>query len=144
LSKTAFRGIPQSGIITCPSHTSETQETPGNLSLALPERTTYNKSRSLEDEMKRILFISLLFVVCLTMTLHAQTGLSPDKVPRMTIQELKQQMDNPNLIIIDVRSSHDWEDSTMKIKGSVREEASKVATWISKYPPTKTIVLHCA
>jgi hypothetical protein len=94
--------------------------------------------------MKRILFISLLFVVCLTVALHAQTGLSPDKVPRMTIQELKQQMENPNLVIIDVRSSHDWEDSTTKIKGSVREEASKVATWVSKYPPTKTIVLHCA
>jgi rhodanese-related sulfurtransferase len=62
----------------------------------------------------------------------------------MTIQELKQQMGSPNLVIIDVRSSHDWEDSTTKIKGSVREEASKMGTWINKYSPSKTIVLYCA
>jgi hypothetical protein len=94
--------------------------------------------------MKRISFITLLFVTCLTMNLYAQNTLSPDKVPRMTIEALKQQMGSPNLVIIDVRSSHDWEDSTIKIKGSVREEASKVATWIAKYPPSKTIVLYCA
>jgi hypothetical protein len=92
--------------------------------------------------MKKIWFISLLFFVCLAMSLHAQVTPDPDKVPRMTIQELKQQMGNPNLVIIDVRTSHDWEDSTTKIKGAVREEASKVGTWIAKYPQSKTIVFY--
>ena len=91
--------------------------------------------------MKKISFISLLFLVCLALSLHAQE-LSPDKVPRMTIQELKQQMDSPNLVIIDVRSSHDWEDSTTKIKGAVREEASKMGAWMAKYPQSKTIVFY--
>jgi rhodanese-related sulfurtransferase len=94
--------------------------------------------------MKRIVVFAVLLIVGLAINLHAQNGLSPERVPRMTIQELKQQLGSPDLIIIDVRSAHDWEDSTIKIKGSVREEASKAAGWIAKYPPTKTIVLHCA
>jgi hypothetical protein len=94
--------------------------------------------------MKKISFITLLFVVCLAMSLHAQVTPDPAKVPRMTVETLKQQMDSPNLVIIDVRSSHDWEDSKTKIKGSVREDAYKVAAWIAKYPPSRTIVFYCA
>jgi rhodanese-related sulfurtransferase len=94
--------------------------------------------------MKRILIIALALVTGSVMTLHAQTALTPDSVSRMTIEELKQQMDNPNLAVIDVRTSHDWEDSTTKIKGSIREDASKTASWIAKYPPNKTLVFYCS
>jgi rhodanese-related sulfurtransferase len=85
-----------------------------------------------------------VLVAGLAMALHAQTALSPDNVPRMSIEELKRQIDNPNLAIIDVRTSKDWEDSTTKIKGSVREDGSKAATWIAKYPPDKILVFYCA
>jgi hypothetical protein len=94
--------------------------------------------------MKRIVVVAALLIVGLAVSLYAQVTPDPAKVPRMTIQELKEQMGKPNLVIIDVRSSHDWEESKTKIKGSVREEASKVGAWIAKYPPGKTIVLYCA
>ncbi len=94
--------------------------------------------------IRKIPIIALALVTGFVMTLYAQTTLSPDKVPRMSIEELNQQINNPNLIIIDVRTSHDWEDSTMKIKGSIREDASKAATWMAKYPPDKTLVFYCA
>lgn len=53
-------------------------------------------------------------------------------------------MDTPDLIIIDVRTPHDWEVSATKIKGSVREDPSGTASWMAKYPPDKTLVFYCA
>jgi rhodanese-related sulfurtransferase len=94
--------------------------------------------------MNKMLIITMVLVTGWVMTLHAQTALTPDNVPRMTIEELKQQINNPNLVVIDVRTSHDWESSTTKIKGSIREDASKAASWIDKYPPGKTLVFYCA
>ena len=93
--------------------------------------------------MKKISVIALLLVAVLVTALHAEKALTPDNVPRMSIEELKAQMDSPNLIIIDVRASHDWEGSTTKIKGAIREDASKAASWIAKYPPNKTLVFYC-
>ena len=53
-------------------------------------------------------------------------------------------MDNSDFVIIDVRSDHDWQDSNTKIKGAVRENPSKLDSWINNYPKDKTIVLYCA
>jgi hypothetical protein len=97
-----------------------------------------------EDYMKKILVIALALITGFAMTLYAQATLTPDKIPRMSIEELKRQIDNPNLIVVDVRSSHDWEESATKITGSVREDASNTINWIAKYPPNKTIVFYCA
>ncbi len=93
---------------------------------------------------EEMVIITLVLVLGLVTPLHAQKALTPDNVPRMSIEELKQQVDNSNLTVIDVRTSHDWEDSTTKIKGSIREDASKATTWMAKYPPNKTFVFYCA
>ncbi len=94
--------------------------------------------------MKKILIIASVLVMGLAMALHAQTVLTPDNVPRMGIEELKQQMDNPNLTIIDVRKPGDWADATTKIKGSIREDPPTVTTWMAKYPIDRTLVFYCA
>jgi rhodanese-related sulfurtransferase len=94
--------------------------------------------------MKKLLILTLALITGFAMTLHAQATLTPDKIPLMSIEELKRQIDNPDFMIVDVRSSHDWEDSTTKIKGSIREDASNTTNWIAKYPPNKTIVFYCA
>ena len=94
--------------------------------------------------MKKIPIIALLLVTGFVMALHAQTALSPDKAPRISIEDLKQQIDNPDFIVIDVRAPHDWADSATKVKGSIREDPSRAASWITKYPPNKTIVLYCS
>ncbi len=93
--------------------------------------------------MKRIVLIVLLFFTGSVGILYAQTPLTPEGVPRMTIDQLKQQMNNPNVVIIDVRTPHDWGESTMKIKGAIREDASKLDSWMTKYPPNKTLVFYC-
>ena len=41
--------------------------------------------------------------------------------PRMTKEELKPMLGNPDVLIVDVRADKDWADSDLKIKGAARE-----------------------
>jgi len=63
--------------------------------------------------------------------------------PRMTGEELKSRLGNPETIIIDVRTGASWEESAEKIPGAVREDPETVRTWMSRYPPEKTLVFYC-
>jgi len=69
---------------------------------------------------------------------------SAGDTPRMTKEELKAMMDDPNLVILDVRTGGDWKDSESKIKGAIREEPREVKVWAKKYDKSKTYVLYCA
>ena len=64
-------------------------------------------------------------------------------VPKITTEELKAILDNPDLRIIDVRIKRDWEKSTLKIRGALWEDFFEIDTWAQKYPKDKTIVLYC-
>jgi rhodanese-related sulfurtransferase len=67
-----------------------------------------------------------------------------EEIPRMTKEELKGMLGKPEVIIIDVRSKADWAGSKLKIKGAVREDPKKVASWMDKYSKDKIIVFYCA
>lgn len=86
--------------------------------------------------------IGLLIVVvagCL------QRWTSDEKTPRMTQEELKAMLGNPDLAIIDVRTDEDWKKSDFKIKGAVREDPEKdIKTWAEKYPKDRTLVFYCS
>ncbi len=73
----------------------------------------------------------------------AATELTPESVQKMSIGGLKAQLGNPDVIVIDVRTVHDWENSKTKIKGAVREDVRFIASWIDKYPKEKTLVFYC-
>ena len=62
----------------------------------------------------------------------------------MTKEQLRPLLGKPDVIIIDVRTNYDWDKSKMKIKGAVREEGMKFASWMNKYPKDKTMVFYCA
>jgi rhodanese-related sulfurtransferase len=81
-----------------------------------------------------VLFLGLIF------TLPARAN----DVPRVTKEELKEQMDEPNLVIIDVRAESDWKGSNVKIKGAVREDPKKVESWMNKYSKEKILVFYCS
>ena len=67
------------------------------------------------------------------------------KVPRITKEEVKSMIGNPDLIILDVRSAQGWKDSEWKIKGAVREDRKgETSVWMDKYPKDKILVLFCA
>ena len=68
---------------------------------------------------------------------------SASDVPKVTAEELRAMLGNPDLIIIDVRIERDWKASALKVKGAAWEDFLDVDTWARKYPKDKTIVLYC-
>jgi hypothetical protein len=68
----------------------------------------------------------------------------PSEVPRIQADELKSRLNDPALIVIDVRTDEDWNNSQAKIKGAVRQPAKAVSDWASTYTKDQTIVLYCS
>jgi hypothetical protein len=96
--------------------------------------------------MKKVLFVFTMLLLSgfIQAALCAPTAPDPESVPRMTKERLKAQLGNSNFVIIDVRATHDWQNSAIKIKGAIREDPSNLDSWIKKYTQNKTIVLYCA
>jgi len=86
--------------------------------------------------------------VALAVTLVFTAGFigtaAAEDVPRITKEDLKGKLGDPNVLIIDVRTGSDWKASDVKIKGAIREEAKNVSEWAPKLDKNKTIVLYCA
>jgi len=79
------------------------------------------------------------------LTMGINLASAGEEVLRMTKEELKEMLGKPDVIIIDVRATLDWQESGQKILGAVREEPDKAAkSWAEKYPKDKLIVLYCA
>ena len=91
---------------------------------------------------KSILFVAVITVFALA-AVFAMPAAAQD-AKRMTIEELKGMLGNPDLVIVDVRRDGDWNSSAIKVKGALREDPEKVDTWMSKYPKDKTLVFYCA
>ena len=89
--------------------------------------------------MKRVAVIALLvFAACL---FHA--ALRADEALKMTKEQLKAQLGNSDVVIIDVRVPPAWNAGKNKIKGAVREDPTTVDSWIYGYPKDKTYVFYC-
>ena len=89
----------------------------------------------------------LLLAVCIgfvTGGLLWAAGGGVADVPKISTSQLRTMLGNTDVVIIDVRATHDWEGDTTKIKGAVREEPAQVAQWAAKYAKDKTIILYCA
>lgn len=67
------------------------------------------------------------------------------KAPRLTKEELKLMVGNPDTVIIDVRLDDEWRKSEWKIQGAVREDPEKdFKNWAEKYSKDKTLVFYCS
>jgi len=86
----------------------------------------------------------LSLVLSLAMTCVFALTVMAAEAPRITKEEVKGMLGNPDVIIIDVRAGGDWNSSNVKIQGAVREDPSKVGSWMDKYPKDKTLIFYCA
>jgi len=86
-----------------------------------------------------------IFLVGFVLTGCLQNLALDAKVPRMTKEDLRSLLDNPVVIILDVRIADEWKKSDLKIKGAVHEDPEKdYRIWGSKYPKDKTLVFYCS
>jgi len=90
--------------------------------------------------------LSATLVVTLYLTVVGISALAAlaQETPRITKEELKKKLGNPDVIIIDLRLGRDWENSELRIEGALREDPGNLNSWLSKYPKEKTLVLYCA
>lgn len=72
------------------------------------------------------------------------TAVKAAEVSRITKEELRARLGDPDLVILDVRRATDWSTGDVKIQGAVRADPGDVAAWADKYPKEKTLVLYCA
>jgi rhodanese-related sulfurtransferase len=93
--------------------------------------------------MKKSTIIMIMAIVAALAVCFSVTTGAAD-VEKMTIQELKSMLGNPDVIIVDVRQPGDYNSSGAKIQGAVREDPGSVSTWMSKYPKDKTLIFYCA
>ncbi len=93
--------------------------------------------------MRKIWLVSFLVLMAGFFLTAAVPAEATEMVPRMTVDELKAQLHNPDLILLDVRSPADWERSDLKIAGALREEPRRFKEWAGKYPKEKNLVLYC-
>ncbi len=84
-----------------------------------------------------LLFLSLFL-------LSAGEVFSYQAVHKITVDQLKTMLSDPDIAIIDVRTGIDWNSSEWKIKGAVREDPMDTDTWAKRYPKDKTLVIYCA
>ena len=94
--------------------------------------------------MMRLGWTTIVFGVGFLIGLNAVAAFEGAKgVPRMTAGELNARLEDPNLLILDVRIGLDWTDSDSMIKGAERKDPREFQDWIDQLPSNKTIVLYC-
>ena len=65
-----------------------------------------------------------------------------ENVPAISVHQVKPLLNNPDVIIIDVRKYRNWWRSSKKILSAVREDPFKVDEWAQKYPKDKLLIFY--
>lgn len=67
-----------------------------------------------------------------------------EEAPRITKEELRASLNDPDVVILDVRANNDWNRSGRKVEGAIREDPGAFESWAHKYSKDKTLVLYCS
>jgi predicted sulfurtransferase len=92
-----------------------------------------------QDKFSTTLLPALVFAfVGLTLI----SSVAAEAVPRIGKEKLKEMLGNPDVIILDVRESKNWQESEFKIKGAIRKRPKFFADWAKEFPSNKVLVLY--
>ena len=93
--------------------------------------------------MRKAGFIVLTAFVFTVLAAALPAPSRAEGAPRISLEVANALVGNPEVAIIDVRRTSDWEKSSVKIKGAVRE-SEKDISWAGKYPKDQFLILYCA
>jgi hypothetical protein len=93
-----------------------------------------------KEDIMRKATICWALAVAVSLALAAPVWAAKD-VTLIEKEALKSWLNDPNLLIIDVRRGN-WETSTKKIKGAVRQNPDGARKWAATIPKDKKIVLY--
>ncbi len=92
--------------------------------------------------MKKVLLVGMLGILIVFIACTNVRSLK--NVPRVSKDYLKAKLGSPDLVLVDVRSKNDWENSSDKITGAARMDPKAVDTWLETLPKDREIILYCA
>jgi len=101
--------------------------------------------------MKKLLLSVTVFVLSLAVagpSLAAVGGGSGDAplpypdIPRVTKEQVRAMLANPDVVILDCRPAEQWRFSAQKLPGAVHEDPTKVEAWAGKYSKDKTYIIY--
>ena len=67
-----------------------------------------------------------------------------EKIARISPEDLTEQLESPEVVIIDVRKKKDWDASEEMIESAVAEDPAHPEKWLDQFPKDRTFVLYCA
>ena len=100
----------------------------------------YKKGKKMkQDVISKTLLPALVFAF-IGVTLIS--SVSAEAVPRIGKEVLKKMLGGPDVIILDVRNSKNWQESEFKIKGAIRKRPKLFTNWAKEFPSNKVLVLY--
>jgi len=81
---------------------------------------------------------SLIFVFAASSSL----SVSASGISIISINQLKLILGNPEIAVIDVRGSKDWQSSNVKIKGAIRGSPKNFESWANDFSKDKVLILY--
>ncbi len=88
------------------------------------------------------LTILSIVIVSAFVGLIISPGFATEDVIRISKEKLEKLIDNPDVIILDVRYTQHWQNSEHKIKGAVRKRPTLFDSWANEFPRDKALVLY--
>ena len=88
--------------------------------------------------LKKTLMISFL-AIGFPVFLSAQAF---GQVTNITVHQLLESLEHPQVLILDVRTSGSWQASDKKIKGAVRKNPDTFDSWANELPKDKYLALY--
>lgn len=93
--------------------------------------------------MKRKPVVAAVFLLGFFLAWQGTPGAAGDEeIPRMTKEELRPLLGNPDVVVLDVRI--EGRNAPTRIPGAVYEDPLKVDDWSFRYPKGNRIVLYCS
>ena len=83
----------------------------------------------------------LIFLIIISRTVVSAAE-NDENVPTISVQQVQPLLNNPDVIIIDVRKYRNWWRSSKKVLSAVREDPFKVDEWAQKYPKDKSLIFY--
>jgi len=93
----------------------------------------------MRDKFLTILSIGLGFALVGLITISV---FSAEHVPRISKEKLNKLLGSPDVIILDVRLSKNWQQSETKIKGAIRRRPKLFDSWANEFPRNKMLFLY--
>lgn len=64
------------------------------------------------------------------------------EIPRISLNEVKELLGKPGVVLLDTRPLEQWNDSDSKLPGAFYGDPTNVKSWANKYPKDAHLIIY--